>query len=434
MGDVLPELGVVFWPVGTGDSSTVVVNEETVIQVDLHDLAKADDEDTHEVPIVDLLVEALPTGKDGKPYLAVFVLTHADKDHCSGFQELLNRVTIGEIWATPRLWREFDDKEAPEPCKDAVAFQEESVRRVDKTLKAVSAGKAPASGDRILVVGYDTDHEKHEYSELPDEYLATPGDSITTLDGLDFLGRFEAFIHAPFKDDCAEARNETSLSMQVTLSDAGGVDGKVLLFGDLAHDTIMKIFERSEAHNRENYLEWDLLLAPHHCSKYVMYVREGGKDVLKDDVLEAFERHARGGSVIVSSSGPIPATDIDGNNPPHRKAADRYRERVDQDNFICTMEWPSQDDPSPVVFGVDASGAQVVRDELVERSAKAGAPRRRLTVVAGAASTAGVVAAARQRESAASSNRTGPERVQDAVTASRGTEKAPTTPVGFGND
>jgi hypothetical protein len=252
MDAVLPELGAVFWPVGTGDSSTVVVDEETVMQVDLHDLAKADDDDTHEVPIVDLKVEALPKGKDGRPYLAVFVLTHADKDHCSGFQELLDRVTIGELWATPRLWREYDDPDAPELCKDAKAFQEESVRRVEATRKAVAAGEEPTSGDRILVVGYDTDHDKHAYAELPDQYLATPGDSITMLDGVDFAGRFEAFIHAPFKDDCAEARNETSLSIQVTLTGDGGMNGKLLLFGDLAHDTIMKIFDCSEAHNREN--------------------------------------------------------------------------------------------------------------------------------------------------------------------------------------
>ena len=67
MGDVLPELGAVFWPVGTGDSSTVVVSEEVLIQVDLHDMAKADDDDTHEVPVVDLLAEALPEGRDGRP-------------------------------------------------------------------------------------------------------------------------------------------------------------------------------------------------------------------------------------------------------------------------------------------------------------------------------------------------------------------------------
>jgi hypothetical protein len=440
MGEVLPELGAVFWPVGTGDSSTVVVNEEIVIQVDLHDLAKADDDDTHEVPIVDLLVDALPKGKDGRPYLAVFVLTHADKDHCSGFKELLDRVTIGELWATPRLWREFDDPDAPELCKDAMAFQEESVRRVEATLKAGADGKDPASGDRILVVGYDTDHDKHAYSELPDRYLATPGDTITELDGEDFAGRFEAFIHAPFKDDCAEARNETSLSMQVALTEDGGRDGKMLLFGDLAHDTIMKIFTYSEANKREEYLEWDLLLAPHHCSKKVMYVREDGRDVRKDDVLQAFERHARDGAVIVSSSCPIPPKDVEGNNPPHRKAADRYREIIDSGNFLCTMEWPTKDAPSPVVFGVGATGAQIVSDNVVELSARAASEKaaaglpRRLTAVAAAASTAGSLAAERfGGVSPATDLRTGPERVQDAAAASRGAN-APASTVGFGSD
>jgi hypothetical protein len=440
MSEALPELGAVFWPVGTGDSSTVVVDEHTVIQVDLHDLAKADDDDTHEVPVVDLLVEALPEGDDGRPYLAVFVLTHADKDHCSGFAELLDQVTIGELWATPRLWREFDEPDAPELCKDAKAFQEESIRRVDATKEAVAIGREPSSGDRILVVGYDTDHDKHAYSELPGRSLATPGDSITMLDGEDFAGRFEAFIHAPFKADCADARNETSLSMQVTLTEDGGQDGKMLLFGDLAHDTIMKIFTYSEYYKREQYLEWNLLLAPHHCSKKVMYVREDGEDALKDDVLNAFARHARDGAVIVSSSGPIPARDVDGNNPPHRKAADRYREIVDAGNFVCTMEWPSEADPAPVMFGVDAGGARILTGDVVELSARAmlekaaAGPRRRLAAVAAAASAAGSIAAARSgRISASADMRTGPERVRDAAVASRGTS-APASTVGFGGD
>jgi hypothetical protein len=439
MGEVLPELGAVFWPVGTGDSSTVVVSEQVVIQVDLHDMAKADDDDTPEVPVVDLLADALPQGTDGRPHLAVFVLTHADKDHCSGFSDLLDRVTIGQLWATPRLWREYAEPDAPELCKDAQAFQEESVRRVEATKKALAAGREPASGDRILVVGYDTDHDKHAYSELPDRFLATPGDSITMLDGADFAGRFEAFIHAPFKADCAEARNETSLSMQVTLTEPGGRDGKVLLFGDLAHDTIMKIVTYSEAKQREEYLAWDLLLAPHHCSKYVMHVRENGQDVLKDDVLEAFARHARGGAVIVSSSGPIPSVDEDGHNPPHRKAADRYREIVDAGNFICTMEWPTEENPSPVMFGVDAAGAQVLRGEVVELSARAtlekaaAGPRRRLAAVAAAASAAGSLAAARSgRTVTVTDMLTGPERVQDAAAASRGTQP-PAATVGFGS-
>jgi hypothetical protein len=439
MGEALPELGAVFWPVGTGDSSTVVVSDQTVVQVDLHDMVKADDEDTHEVPVVDLLVEALPKGADGRPYLAVFLLTHADKDHCCGFADLLDRVTIGQLWATPRLWREYADPDVPEPCKDAQAFQEEAERRVQATKDAIANGTEPVSGDRILVVGYDTDHDKHAYSELGDAYLATPGDSITELDGEDFAGQFEAFIHAPFKADCAEARNETSLSVQVTLTEDGGQDGKLLLFGDLAHDTIMKIFDYSEYKKREQYLEWDLLLAPHHCSKKVMYTREDGKDVLQDDVLEALERHARDGAVIIASSGPVPDQDIDGKNPPHRMAADRYREIVDSGNFVCTMEWPSEQDPVPVTFGVDADGARIVRADVVELSvrslvekAAAAGPRRRLAAVAAAASRAGSIAAARSGVTARKAEtRSGPDRVQDAIAASRGGQPS-ATPVGFG--
>jgi len=429
----LPDLGVVFWPVGTGDSSTVVVRQDVLLQVDLNDRDKADDEDTPEVPVVDLLVAALPEGTDGRPYLSAFVLTHADKDHCSGFADLLSKATIGELWATPRMWREIlDDPTAEDLCEDAQAFHAEVERRVEAIKKAVAAGEGVAGGDRLIVVGYDTDHEKHAYSELPDEYLSGPGKRITKVDGIDYEGRFEAFIHAPFVDDCAGARNDTSLSMQVTLTDDEGQDGKVLLFGDLAYDTIIKIFEYSEAKGRPQYLAWDLLLAPHHCSKKVMYIREDGKDVLKTDILEAFEKHAREGSTVVASSAFIPSVDVEGANPPHRKAADRYRDYASR--FLCTMEWPTVEDPSPVVFGVDAAGARIFEDAVVESLAKdaltAGA-RGRLTEVAVAATAAGRYARGRVHV-AATAGMSGTERVRAAVAADRGTDEAPKAAVGFG--
>ena len=76
-----PPSGFVFWPVGTGDSTTVVVDKtDAVFQVDLHHLSKSEDDDEVHVPIVDELVRLLPK-KDGRPYLAGFALTHPDKDH-----------------------------------------------------------------------------------------------------------------------------------------------------------------------------------------------------------------------------------------------------------------------------------------------------------------------------------------------------------------
>ncbi|RYG85733.1 MAG: hypothetical protein EON58_22620, partial [Alphaproteobacteria bacterium] len=50
----------IFWPVGTGDSTTVVVSEQEVIQIDINDKQMADKEGNEHIPIVDELVAKLP--------------------------------------------------------------------------------------------------------------------------------------------------------------------------------------------------------------------------------------------------------------------------------------------------------------------------------------------------------------------------------------
>ena len=429
--DRLPDRGAVFWPVRTGDSTTVVVDDDTVLQVDLHDMAKADDDANPEVPVVDRLIEGLPT-KDGRPYLAVFALTHADKDHCLGFADLLEQVHIGELWATPRLWREFNDPEVEDPCEDAIAFREESERRIEATRKALAAGTSPTSGDRVLVIGHDDESSDHPYDDLPDPFKSGPGQAVTTLDGEDCMGRFEAFFHAPFNDDCAAPRNETSLAMQITLTHPSGTDGKLLLFGDLSHDTIMKIFDYSEYYDRSHYLVWNLLLAPHHCSKRVMYVTdEQDTEVFQTDVMSAFQRHGRDGAAIVSSSAVIPSGDSPGANPPHRQAADRYMEITDE--FVCTMEWGSEQQPSPVVFGIDASGAGVLPLATAEKASLAAVDKSMQPAASRMVAVA--AAAARLAESlpqAPVDRQRGPDRVRQAAQTDRGDEEAPDAPVGFG--
>ncbi len=362
--------GAVFWPVGTGDSTTLVVDEELVVQVDLHDMVKADLDSTPEAPVVDRLIEALPL-RDGRPYLAVFALTHADLDHCCGFEDLLSEVTIGELWATPRLWREYEGADGVSLCDSAKAFHEEAERRVQATREAQKRGELPVSGDRIRVIGYDTDRDLYDYADLPPGCLSFPGQSISTLDAVDCTGTFEAFVHAPFKDDCAKERNDTSLALQITLSDADG-RGQFLLLGDLAHDTIVKIFECSVQGGNAEKVAWDVLLAPHHCSKKVMYVG----DELQQDVLDHFDEHGSDDRYVVSSSHVLRDEDKAGDNPPHRLAAERYQEIASQ--FLITMEHGSADTPAPVVFEVDPAGltlldARVVKAATVEEKARRGA-------------------------------------------------------------
>jgi hypothetical protein len=441
-GSSAPRRGIMFWPVGTGDSTTIVVDDDHVVQVDLHDMAQADLDGAVVTPVVDELAACLPK-RDGRPYLAVFALTHADQDHCRGFADLLEAVTIGELWATPRLWREYEDTDTV-ICDDARAFQEEAERRVRATRAAAGRGEQPQSGDRILVVGYDSDRDQHAYADLPGEYLTGPGHVVTLLDGDDMSAVFEAFIHAPFADDCAAARNETSLALQVTLRDPSGADGTVLLLGDLAHDTIMKIFDYSEAHGREDRLAWDILLTPHHCSKHVMY-RDGE---LQQDVLDALERHAREHAVIVASSMPVPARNDAGDNPPHAKAKARYLQIVDsEDRFICTQEWPDPDQPRPVVFILGADGLTLLDPAILEDSAQALSAAAKAVGESAAPdiAAAGVlimlaVAVAVRLARWLSSHRAalqqdrgpGLDRAQRAVTAARGRDTGPRQPVGFG--
>ncbi len=59
MTETFTPCGVVFWPVGTGDSTTMVVDEEIVVQVDLNDQAEADKDGSKVVAVVDQLAESL---------------------------------------------------------------------------------------------------------------------------------------------------------------------------------------------------------------------------------------------------------------------------------------------------------------------------------------------------------------------------------------
>jgi hypothetical protein len=343
--------GVLFWPVGTGDSTTFIVREnEILFQVDLRHSAKSEDETTDCAPVIDYLEEHLPQ-INGRPYLSAFALTHPDKDHIQGFQSLLERVEIGELWFTPRVFREQDD----EGCEDAQAFRTEAHRRVDATL---AAGGDPGSGDRVRLIGYDTLLEEDQYQGFPQQFFSVPGHVVTMLDGQDLTGEFRTFIHAPFKkDEMVGDRNDTSLVLQVVLGD-DPAQGGVLLFGDHKYPTIRKVFDVSiNAGNADN-LRWQVMLASHHCSKSVMYQQEDGKLVLKQDILDDFDTYQVGEGYIVASANCIPTSNEDGDNPPHALAKARYGEIV-RGGFICTHDDGGHAEP----LRFDALGADIVYAE-----------------------------------------------------------------------
>ena len=349
----LPEKGFIFWPVGTGDSTTIRVQETVFLQIDLRHMEKSENDDDAAWPVIDELIKILPTLK-GKPYLSTFALSHPDMDHCQGFEELNNRVLISELWMSPRTFREFKEKE--ELCDDAEAFHKEAMRRVRATIKA---NGDPGRGNRIRIIGYDTLLQEQEFTGFPKHFLSIPGHTISQLDGQDHSAAFEAFAHAPFKEDSFGDRNDCSLAFQISLFNGGGI-GRALLMGDLNYPIIRKMFDRSDA----SRLRWNILLAPHHCSKSVMYWAEDGKDeTLQENIVRDLGNTALDVGYVVSSSDPIPATNQRGDNPPHAKAKVQY-ERIVPNRFLCTHEHPDKKNPQPIVFEVRTNGFAYVGKDV----------------------------------------------------------------------
>lgn len=341
-----PDQGFIFWPVGTGDSTTIRVAETVYLQIDLRHMAKSEDGDEPAWPVIDELVEILPT-RESEPHLSVFALTHPDLDHCQGFEELNGRVAISELWMSPRTFREF--REDDDLCDDAQAFHDEAMRRVKA---AIGAGGDPGPGDRIRIIGYDDLLEEPEFDGFPEELLSIPGQTITTLDGEDLSDVFEAFIHAPFKDDSFGDRNDCSLAFQISLYN-GDVSGRALLMGDLSYPVIRRIFDRST----KATLAWNVLLAPHHCSKSVMYWQEEDDEdeTLKPEMVRDIGNAALNPGYVVSSSEPVPEKNDPGDNPPHAKAKQQY-ELIVPNEFICTHEHPDKENPEPIIFDVRENG------------------------------------------------------------------------------
>jgi hypothetical protein len=371
--DAFPDCGFVFWPVGCGDSTTVLLDANTVVQIDLHHVEDSKDDEDPRVPVVDELVALLPEGNDGRPYLAAFGATHLDKDHIQGFAELLDQVTIGDLWFTPRvLWEQDQD----ELCDDAEAFVDEAERRIEKMKAAGEVG----SGDRIRIIGYSPDLEEHRdiYKDLPEGSVTVPGSEFHSVDGVEHSDVFRAFVHAPFKEDAEAERNHTSFALQITLS-RGETSACAMLLGDLSYPGLKRIFERSEADD----LAWDVFLAPHHCSKSVMYGRDDGEseDSLKQKMLDDIEAAAGDGAHIIASAPEIPAVDEAGANPPHRVAADHYEELIDSGHFLVTGDHG----PDVLMFEVDEDGFEM-RDAPTPKQGKGRTVKEAASAASGASS------------------------------------------------
>ena len=192
----------------------------------------------------------------------------------------------------------------------------------------------------------------------------------------------EFFVHAPFSRTIDEGgeeieRNEASLVVQATF-EFENEDTKLIMGADIDYEAWEDIVQITQYKNRDERLEWDVFKISHHCSYTALSDEKGEeKTVPVSDVEWLFEQ-GLDKAKLVSTSKPIP-TDDSSDQPPHRQAANFYKDVANDINgeFKVTMEHPKESAPKPLVIKIDGSKATVEKRSLGAASLIASRPAPR---------------------------------------------------------
>lgn len=361
-----------FYPVDNGDTVLIKVPNATV-QIDAN---IRDNNDCYDV-MSDILNE-LVTDNKGRYHLDLFMLTHPDEDHCRGIDNNYylgdpdkysdsdkenDLVIIDELMVTPMLFTDATSSSAK-------ALKKEANRR--RNLYDDNSPAKDKAGNRLVIIGYDGNKR---YDKVP-SYI--PGDSIKEINGKK-MSLLEFFVHSPFKDSLVEGRaeadkNGTSIVMQARfkyLSSDTQPSALYLFGGDADHYIWKEIQNQSKNHNNDKKLDFDIFMAPHHCSwtyfNDVPY-KKGVTDTPVDSSKNLITKHKTSGAVIIASSKQIKDDD---DNPPHYPAKEEYIKLIGSDKFISLAEEPDSKNPKPVIYEVTSSGFQ--RKDKNQQSGSTGA-------------------------------------------------------------
>ena len=360
------DASITFFPVGNADTSLVTLTDGSSIVIDVNVTADSKDgeEDAYDVH-AHLLRESRRDVSDN-PHVDAFILSHPDQDHLRGFKATFftgppgsysardrkdGRIVVDELWFAPRIFCAHEKQ----LCDDAKDFRREARRRMDLWREKSTERNLP--GNRIRIIGF-TDSD--ELDGL-DDIVTAPGNTISVVSA-SRKSDFEFFVHGPFKDDTDDEdgeRNHTSVVLQARFAVDDVSDACLAFFGGDAGSPVWeRIYERSFEKN----LQWDLLLAPHHCS-WTFFSETPSEDNDPSETVLKFLGKARKGAVVVASSKPIVDDD---DNPPHFVAAERYRKQVGSSKLLCTADSKKDGVPVPIVMSMTSNGP--VRDA----SARAG--------------------------------------------------------------
>lgn len=237
---------------------------------------------------------------------------------------------------------------------DAKAFNTEAKRRVK--LYKEKNGVGISDGDRVLIIGEDENPEKTEGLE---GILVKEGQTFRCINGEDSNAAWMRVLGPfPMQDEEEEKsleKNHSSIILQFHIaSDANPAHSEACVFlsgGDAEVAIWKKLWQKHQY--KLDYLKYDLLQTPHHCSWHVLSFdsRSQCPDPKVDGEAKNALSQANEGAFIVSSSKVIKDDDSD---PPSFAAKQEYLSI--SNNFNCTGEYPNETSHEPMEFIIAVDG------------------------------------------------------------------------------
>ena len=236
------------------------------------------------------------------------------------------------MWSSPIVFRRASKLHSL--CDDANAWNKEARRRV----AYYRANRYFVEGDRIMILGRDIDGKTDDLAGILVE-VDTEFSRINGSVDLSFTARLIAPL--PADDDAEEdvlTKNNSSTILGISVT-SNWVEGARYLIGG---DAEVAVWERVWDLNKErkHVLEYDVLVAPHHCSWHSLSW-DSWSDCGEDAEVSANARdalgQARGGAMIIASSNRILD---DENGPPCIRAKREYKAiaRDAKGEFVCVSD------------------------------------------------------------------------------------------------
>lgn len=368
---------VIFYPVGNGDTSQVVLDNGRRILFDYCHKNKAEEASNPEIDLMKRLRDELREAK--RDDFDVVAFTHADKDHIQGSTDFFwlqhaqkyqgdGRIKIKELWVPAAMLLEEVCRD--EQSEEFVILRQEARHRLLEGRDVRVFSKPP----RLMEWLVPKLKERGESPTARDHLFVDAGTIVPGF-SLD-EDRVEFFCHSPFIAHCDGEdviRNSAALVFNVRLR-AGSSQYDYLEVGDATWEDLEDIVRATNAHKNNDRLEWDIFNIPHHCSYLALSDEKGEKETVPQPKVKELLLCGKQDAYIVSCSKPVPDVRVayEQTQPPHiqaRKTYERYLKEVGGRKFLVTMEEPNSTKPEPIVFEITSGGVSWKRSTSVGAAA-----------------------------------------------------------------